>query len=89
MRKLPKAIAELDGGLFVPRQVAQLLERVLQDHEALARMQPEPAEPLAVLAELRQLLRMDGLRQPLPPARDLLALPDPKREQLARNLLRG
>lgn len=89
MRQLPKAIPELDGGLFLPRPVVDLLESVLLEHEAAVRQHPEPALDLSVLAELRQLLRMTGPRLALPSAREQLGLSDPSEQRLARNLLRG
>jgi len=89
MRQLPKAIPELDGGLFLPRQVVDLLEAVLVDHEQLLRQGPQVAqEPLVVLGELRELLRLTGPRPALPPAREQLGLSDPQQELLSRNLLR-
>lgn len=92
MRQLPKAIPELDGGLFLPRPVVELLEAVLMTHEQALRHSPEKggdaALDLTVLAELRQLLRLTGLRLPLPPARELLGLADPCEEMVSRNLLR-
>ena len=92
MRQLPKAIPELDGGLFLPRPVVELLEAVLSNHEQSLRLAAtrgtDTGLDQAVLAHLRQLLRMTGLRLPLPSARELLGLADPKEEQVARNLLR-
>ncbi len=92
MRQLPKAIPELDGGLFLPRPVVELLEAVLLDHEQSLRhaagQGADTAQDLTVLAQLRQSLRLTGLRLPLPPARELLGLADPREEQVARNLLR-
>ncbi len=91
MRQLPKAIPELDGGLFLPRPVVELLEAVLLERErALASSDtPEAEVERAIHLELRQLLRLGGLRLPLPPARELLGLVDPKAEGLGRNLLKG
>ncbi|AEG93414.1 hypothetical protein [Ramlibacter tataouinensis] len=89
MRKLPRAIPELDGGLFVPRQVAELLETVLTDYEQGLGGQPGSGEARLVLSELRDLLRMTGSRPALAPAREQLALPDPQQELIGRNLLRG
>lgn len=93
MRQLPKAIPELDGGLFLPRPVVELLEAVLLQHESMLRQHAAPAPDdedldLRVLAELRQLLRLTGLRQPLQPPRELLGLADPSQDRVARNLLR-
>ncbi len=95
MRQLPKAIPELDGGLFLPRPVVELLEAVLIEHERALRDRGAP-EALtetetraAVLAELRQLLRLHGQRLPLPSPRELLGMADPRAEVLRRNLLRG
>ncbi len=91
MRQLPKAIPELDGGLFLPRPVVELLEAVLLERErALVALDtPEAEIDRTIHAELRQLLRLGGLRLPLPPARELLGLADPQVEGLRRNLLRG
>ncbi len=100
MRQLPKAIPELDGGLFLPRPVVELLEAVLNEDEAALRASPatatdSPADAgdrerrLVVLGELRRLLRMTGLRLRLPPSGELLGLSDPRAEALARNLLKG
>ncbi len=95
MRQLPKAIPELDGGLFLPRPVAELLEAVLNEEEAALRTGGGLVDPgaramrMAVLGELRRLLRMTGLRLRLPPSTELLGLSDPRAEALARNLLKG
>ncbi len=91
MRQLPKAIPELDGGLFLPRPVVELLDAVLIERERELRKADPPAESLdlRVLTELRQLLRLNGLRLPVPPARELLGLADPQAEAVSRNLLRG
>ncbi|MBL0419808.1 hypothetical protein JI739_05565 [Ramlibacter sp. AW1] len=88
MRQLPKAIPELDGGLFLPRQVVDLLEATLSEQE---RMLGERAgeEHQVVVRELRELLRLTGSRPQLPPARQQLGLVDPKQELLSRNLMRG
>ncbi|MEY2618204.1 MAG: hypothetical protein RL522_1206 [Pseudomonadota bacterium] len=88
MRQLPKAIPELDGGIFVPRPVLELLEAVLADHERLLHGQPDATLDLTVLGELRQLLRLNGIRLPVPSARELLELCDPRLETIGRNLLR-
>lgn len=92
MRHLPKAIPELDGGLFLPRPVVELLEAVLMTHEQAlcdaARADTQIELDLTVLVELRQLLRLTGLRLPLPPASELLGLADPREERVSRNLLR-
>ena len=62
MRQLPKAIPELDGGLFLPRPVVELLEAVLATHQqALCQAAERGTDTeleLTVLAELRQLLRL-------------------------------
>ncbi|MEJ7930970.1 hypothetical protein WG922_13400 [Ramlibacter sp. AN1015] len=91
MRQLPKAIPELDGGLFLPRQVVDLLETVLCDHERMLRARPHEGgeEQFVVLRETRELLRMTGARPQLPPAREQLGLADPQTEVLGRNLLRS
>ncbi len=86
MRQLPKAIPELDGGLFVPRPVLELLEAVLLRHEQL--LQPDAKMDQTVLFELRTLLRLTGLRLPVPPAPELLELTDPRQDMIGRNLLR-
>ena len=91
MRQLPKAIPELDGGIFVPRPVLELLEAVLLHHERLLGQQTHQADiqiDRAVLTELRALLRLNGQRLPVPPARELLELADPRVEMVGRNLLR-
>ncbi len=88
MRQLPKAIPELDGGVFLPRPVLELLEAVLIEHEQLLHRQGDPAQGLTVLAELRQLLRLTGMRLPLPSSRELLELAGPREEMIGRNLLR-
>ncbi len=95
MRQLPKAIPELDGGLFLPRPVVELLEAVLAEHERALRDRglPQAATDTetraAVLAELRGLLRLDGARPALPSPRELLGMADPRSEVLRRNLVRG
>lgn len=89
MRQLPKAIPELDGGLFLPRPVVELLEAVLIEHEKTLDPRAPDDVDRQVLDELRQLLRMTGLRLPLPVARELLGLTDPEKDRVARNLLRG
>lgn len=91
MRQLPKAIPELDGGLFLPRPVVELLEAVLLERErALAGLETaDAAIDRTIHAELRELLRLGGLRLPLPSARELLGLADPQAEGLRRNLLKG
>ena len=63
MRQLPKAIPELDGGLFLPRPVVELLEAVLLERErALVALDtPEAEIDRTIHAELRQLLRAGGL----------------------------
>ena len=88
MRHLPKAIPELDGGLFLPQPVVELLEAVLVEHQSLAARVPDaPTDPI-VLDELQLQLRFTGPRHPLPPSRELLGLPDPDEERMGRNLLR-
>jgi hypothetical protein len=98
MRQLPKAVPELDGGLFLPRPVAELLEAVLLEDEVLLRaagpttpaaQAPDRAMRLVVLGELRHVLRMTGLRLRLPPSTELLGLDDPQAQARARNLLKG
>lgn len=89
MRQLPKAIPELDGGLFLPRQVVDLIEVVLSDHERLLQDHQGQGEGRVVLQELRELMRLTGNRPTLPSAREQLGLADPEREVLSRNLLRS
>lgn len=91
MRQLPKAIPELDGGLFLPRPVVELLDAVLIERERALRRSPpdDEALDLRVLTELRQLLRLNGLRLPVPCAREQLGLADPQAEAVSRNLLKG
>ncbi len=88
MRQLPKAIPELDGGLFVPRPVLELLEAVVLRHEVLLQQQSDPQMDQTVLSELRTLLRLTGQRLPVPPAPELLELTDPTQDMIGRNLLR-
>ncbi len=88
MRHLPKAIPELDGGLFMPQPVVELLEAVLMEYQALATRVPDAPTDRIVLDELRQLLRWTGPRHPLPPSRELLGLPDPDEERVGRNFLK-
>ncbi|HSW20174.1 MAG TPA: hypothetical protein VLJ86_23335 [Ramlibacter sp.] len=87
MKQLPRAIAELDGGLFLPRQLVDLVEALLVEHEQLV-MEREDSQSLAVLEQTRQLLRFTGARPPLPASREQLGLDDPQKEIVARNLLR-
>ncbi len=90
MRQLPKAIPELDGGLFVPRPVVDLLDAWLIERERDLRQMLDDAvaNDLTVVCELRQLLRLGGARLPVPPASELLGLTDPQADALSRNLLR-
>ncbi len=90
MRQLPKAIPELDGGLFVPRPVVDLLDALLIERERDLRRLPDDgaSNDLTVVCELRQLLRLGGARLPVPPACELLGLIDPQAEAVSRNLLR-
>jgi hypothetical protein len=89
MKQLPKAIPELDGGLFVPSPVVDLLEAVLDDHGRLIDARGDADDGTLVLGQLRELLRMAGPRRALPSARDQLGLRDPHQELVGRNLLRG
>jgi hypothetical protein len=89
MKQLPKAIPELDGGLFVPRQVVDLLEAVLDEHGRLIDSRADAADGALVLAQLRDLLRLAGPRPALPPPREQLGLADPQLEMVGRNLLQG
>lgn len=87
MKKLPKAIPELNGGLFVPKQVVDVLDRVLGDHQSL--LCGEGAErDRAALLELKDLLGLSTQATALPSAAQQLDLPDPKAERIARNLLK-
>ncbi|MDH4378116.1 MAG: hypothetical protein QE494_17620 [Ramlibacter sp.] len=90
MRQLPKAIPELDGGLFVPRPVVDLLDALLTERERDLRqvLDDTAANDLTVVSELRHLLRLGGSRLPVPPASELLGLTDPQADTLSRNLLR-
>ncbi len=88
MKHIPKAIPELDGGLFLPRQVVDLVEVVLDDYALVVAEREDAGQDLAVVGQLRELLRMTGPRPSLPPAREQLGLEDPEKETLARNLLR-
>ncbi len=90
MRQLPKAIPELDGGLFVPRPVVDLLDALLIERERDLRRLPDDgaSNDLTVVCELRQLLRLGGARLPVPPACELLGLIDPQADAVSRNLLR-
>jgi len=83
MKQLPKAIRDLQGDLWVPAEVADLLERILSDARAL-----DDAEHRRCLGELEILMGFAGGRE-LPSARDQLGLPDPVAERLASNLLKG
>jgi hypothetical protein len=91
MRQLPKAIPELDGGLFLPRPVVELLDAVLIEQDRSLRQTDPSAQSLdlRVLTELRHLLRLGGLRLPAPASFEQLGLADPQAETLSRNLLRG
>jgi hypothetical protein len=83
MKQLPKAIRDLQGDLWVPGELADLLERVLRDARGL-----DDAEHRRCLGQLEALMGFDGSRE-LPPAREQLGLPDPQAERLAANLLKG
>lgn len=87
MKKLPKAIPELNGGLFVPKQVVDLLERVLDDHQGLLERSGSSRDQLALL-EIRDLLGLEPFGTTLPTAAEQLDLPDPAAERVARNLLK-
>lgn len=82
MKQLPKAIRDLQGDLWVPSKLSNLLERVLRDARAL-----QGAEHQLALGELEKLMGFQGDRQ-LPSAREQLQIPDPAKERLANNLLR-
>lgn len=82
MKQMPKAVRDLQGDLWVPAELAVLLERMLRDAHAL-----ESQQHRRCLAELEKLLGFDEQRA-LPSARELLNLPDPQEEQLAANLLK-
>jgi hypothetical protein len=87
MKKFPKAIPELNGGLFIPKQVVDLLERVLDDQRCALERDGSGREAAALL-ELKDLLGLAGPAAPLPSAADQLDLPDPETERIARNLLK-
>lgn len=87
MKKFPKAIPELNGGLFVPKQVVDLLQRTLDDHQVLLERAAGPREQSA-LVELKDLLGLPGQPGALPATADQLDLPDPETERIARNLLK-
>jgi len=87
MKKFPKAIPELNGGLFVPKQVVDLLERVLDDHQGLLERSGSPRDRAALL-EVKDLLGLQAQGSPLPSAAEQLDLPDPETERIARNLLK-
>jgi hypothetical protein len=83
MKQLPKAIRDLQGDLWVPSELADLLERVLRDSRAI-----DDGEHRRCLAALENLLGFsDG--HSLPSAREQLGLADPQRERLAGNLTKG
>jgi len=84
MKQLPKAIRDLQGDLWVPSELADLLERVLRD----ARAHGGDQEYLGCLGRLETLMGFDGGRE-LPTAREQLGLPDPVAERLGRNLLKA
>lgn len=83
MKQLPKAIRDLQGDLWVPAELAALLERVLRDARGLG-----DDEQQRCLGHLEGLMGFTGDRE-LPPAREQLELPDPVRERIAANLLKG
>lgn len=79
---LPKAIRDLQGDLWVPNELACLLERMLRDAA-----KSDDAEYRKHLATLQELLGFTG-NEPLKSPREQLGLPDPVREQIAQNLLK-
>ncbi|HVZ45973.1 MAG TPA: hypothetical protein VHA82_19350 [Ramlibacter sp.] len=83
MKQLPKAIRDLQGDLWVPAELADLLERVLRDSRAL-----EDSEHRQCLRELENLMGFSD-RRDLPTAREQLGLPDARRDRLASNLLKA
>lgn len=83
MKQIPKAIRDLQGDLWVPAELADVLERVLRDARAL-----DDQEHRRCLAALENLLGFQGDRE-LRPAREQLGLPDARAERLAANLLKG
>lgn len=87
MKKFPKAIPELNGGLFVPKQVVDLLERVLEDHQGQLERANAARDHLALL-ELKDLLGLEPYGTRMPSAADQLDIPDPQAERIARNLLK-
>jgi hypothetical protein len=82
MKQMPKAVRDLQGDLWVPAELADLLERVLRDARAI-----ESQEHRRCLAELERLMGFNEQRA-LPSGRELLGMPDPQQEQLAENLLK-
>jgi hypothetical protein len=82
MKQMPKAVRDLQGDLWVPAELADLLERMLRDAHAL-----EGQEYQRCLAQVEKLMGFDEQRA-LPSARELLGLPDPQQEQVAENLLK-
>lgn len=83
MKQIPKAVRDLQGDLWVPVELASLLERVLRDLRGGAGPQERQH-----LAAVEQLMGFEGDRA-LPAAREQLGLPDPHLEQIAANLLKG
>ena len=83
MKQLPKAIRDLQGDLWVPSELADLLERVLRDARAL-----DDQEHRRCLGALEALLGFADARE-LPCAREQLGLTDPRSERLSRNLLKA
>ena len=83
MKQLPKAIRDLQGDLWVPSELADLLERVVRD----ARAHGGSQEHLRCLGQLETLMGFTGDRE-LPPAREQLGMPDPQAERLGNNLLK-
>ena len=83
MKQLPKAIRDLQGDLWVPSELADLLERVLRDARAM-----DDGEHRRCLGHLEELMGFSDGRE-LACAREQLGLPDPQAERLSANLLKG
>ena len=87
MKYMHKAIWQADGNLVIRGNSRALLFRALQDANAELQRKADDIDPqlFRTLQALQDVLgRFDGS---LPSAIDLLG--DPKKEQVARNLLKG
>jgi hypothetical protein len=79
VKTLPRSVRDLQGDLWLSKETADLLEAVLREST-----HPDPQ----VMQELQSLLRFPSGRT-IPSARDQLGIPDPRAEQISRNLTRG